>query len=48
VSVSVGTAVGRCGRPTSMPLDEPPLLRNAHDGLGMTVVVVDRPEKWTH
>jgi hypothetical protein len=28
--------------------DAPPSLRDAQDGLGMTVVVVDRPEKWTH
>jgi hypothetical protein len=41
VSVSVGTAVGRCGRPTFMLWDEPPSLRDAQDGLGMTVVAVD-------
>jgi hypothetical protein len=47
VSVSVGTAVGRCSRPsrcgwpTSTSWDEPPLLRDAQDGLGMTVVAVD-------
>jgi hypothetical protein len=41
-------AVGRCGRPTSMSWDEPPSLRDAEDGLGMAVVVVDRPERWTH
>jgi hypothetical protein len=43
-----GMAVGRCGRPTSKPLDEPPSLGDAQDALGMTVVVVDRPERWTH
>jgi hypothetical protein len=54
VSVSVGTTVARCGRPsrfgrpTSMPWDELPLLRDAQDGLGMTVLAVDRPESWTH
>jgi hypothetical protein len=38
----------RCGRPTSKLWDEPPLLGDAHDGLGMMVVAVDRPERWTH
>jgi hypothetical protein len=53
-SVSAGMAVGRCGqpsrcsRPTSMLWDEPPSLRDAQDGLGMTVVAVDQLEKWTH
>jgi hypothetical protein len=48
VSVSAGTMVGRSGRPTSKPWDEPPSLSDAQDGLGMTVVAVDRPERWTH
>jgi hypothetical protein len=54
VSVSVGTTVGmcgrpsRCGRPTSMLWDEPPSLRDAQDGLEMAVVAVDRPDKWAH
>jgi hypothetical protein len=48
VSVSVGTAVGRCGRPTSKLWDEPPSLSEALDGLGMMVVAVDWPERWTH
>jgi hypothetical protein len=49
-----GMAVGRCdrpsrcGRPTSKPWDEPPLLGDTQDCLGMTVVAVGRPEKWTH
>jgi hypothetical protein len=53
-SVSVGTTVGRCGRPsrcgrpTSKPWDEPPSLSDTQDGLGMTVVAVDRPKRWTH
>jgi hypothetical protein len=53
-SVLVGMSVGRCGRPsrcsrpTSKPYDELPSLSDAQDGLGMTVVVVDRPERWTH
>jgi hypothetical protein len=38
----------RCGRPTSKPWDELPSLGDAKDALGMTVVVVDRPERWTH
>jgi hypothetical protein len=52
-SVLAGMAVGRCGRPsrcgrpTSKPWDEPPSLGDAQDALGMTVVVVDRPERWT-
>jgi hypothetical protein len=51
VSVSVGTAVGmcgrpsRCGRPSSMLWDEPLSLRDAQDGLGMTVVAVDQPKR---
>jgi hypothetical protein len=48
VSVLVGMTVGRCGRPTSKPSDEPPSLGDDQDGLGMTVVVVDQPERWTH
>jgi hypothetical protein len=54
VSVLAGMAVGRCGwpsrcgQPTSKLRDEPPLLSDAQDGLGMTVVAVDRPEWWTH
>jgi hypothetical protein len=54
VSVLADMAVGRCGRPsscgcpTSKPWDEPPSLNDAQDGLGMTVVAVDRPERWTH
>jgi hypothetical protein len=47
-SVLAGMAVGRCGRPTSKPWDEPPSLGDTQDGLGMTVVAVDRPERWTH
>jgi hypothetical protein len=53
-SVLVGIAVGRCGRPsrcgrpTSKPWDEPPSPSDARDGLGMTVVVVDWPKRWTH
>jgi hypothetical protein len=54
VSVSPGMVVGRCvwpsrcGRPTSMPWDEPPSLRDVEDCLGMRVVAVVRPDKWTH
>jgi hypothetical protein len=54
VSVLAGMAVRRCGRPswcgqpTSKPWDELPSLGDALDALGMTVVVVDRPERWTH
>jgi hypothetical protein len=48
VSVSAGIVVGRCGRPTSKPWDKLPSPRDAQDGLGMTVVVVDQPERWTH
>jgi hypothetical protein len=53
-SVLAGMAVGRCGQPsrcgwsTSMPWDESPSLGDAQDALGMTVVAVDRPERWTH
>jgi hypothetical protein len=53
-SVLAGMAVGRWGqpsrycRPTTKPWDKPPLLGDAHDGLGMTVVAVDLPERWTH
>jgi hypothetical protein len=47
-SVLVGMAVGRCGRPTSKLWNEPPSLGDAQDALGMTVVAVDRPERWTH
>jgi hypothetical protein len=49
-----GMAVGRCGRPSrcgrpaSKPWDELPSLGDTQDGLGMTVVAVDRPERWTH
>jgi hypothetical protein len=54
VSVLAGMADGRCvqpsrcGRPTSKLWDELPLLGDAQDALGMTVVAVDRPERWTH
>jgi hypothetical protein len=47
-SVLAGLAVGRCGRPTSKPWDESPSLGDTQDALGMTVVAVDRPERWTH
>jgi hypothetical protein len=47
-SVLAGMAVGRCGRSTPKPWDELPLLGDAQDALGMTVVAVDRPERWTH
>jgi hypothetical protein len=47
-SVLAGMAVGRCGWPTFKPWDEPPSLGDAPDALGMTVVVVDQPERWTH
>jgi hypothetical protein len=53
-SVLVGMAVGRCdrpsrcARPTPKPWDEPPSLGDAQDALGMTVVAVDQPERWTH
>jgi hypothetical protein len=53
-SVFDGMAVGRCvrtsrcGRPTSKSWDEPASLGDTHDGLGMTIVVVDRPQRWTH
>jgi hypothetical protein len=36
-------AVGKCARPTSKLWDEPPLLGDTQDALGMTVVAVDRP-----
>jgi hypothetical protein len=39
-SVLAGMAVGRCGRSTSKPWDEPPSLGDAQDALGMTVVAV--------
>jgi hypothetical protein len=53
-SVLAGMAVGRCdrpsrcGRPTSKLWDEAPSVGDAQDVLGMTVVAVDRPERWTH
>jgi hypothetical protein len=53
-SVLASMAVGRCSwpsrcsRPTSKPWDEPPSLGDAQDALGMMVVAVDRPERWTH
>jgi hypothetical protein len=47
-SILVGMEVGRCGRPTSMWWDEPLSLGHTQDGLGMTVVAVDRPKRWTH
>jgi hypothetical protein len=47
-SVSTGMAVRRCGRPYPESCDEPPSLRDAEDCLGMTVVAVDQPERWTH
>jgi hypothetical protein len=53
-SVLARMAVGRCGRPsrcgrpTSKLWDEPPSLGDDQDALGMTVVAVDRPERWTH
>jgi hypothetical protein len=28
--------------------DEPPSTKDAQDGLGITVVVVDRLERWAH
>jgi hypothetical protein len=52
-SVLADMAVGRCSRPsrcdrpTSKLWDEPPSIGDAQDALGMTVVVVDRPERWT-
>jgi hypothetical protein len=46
--VSPSMTVGRCGRPSSVPCDEPPLLRDAGDRLGMTVVAVEWLDKWTH
>jgi hypothetical protein len=48
VSVLANMVVGRCGRPTPKPWDEPCSLGDAQDALGMTVVAVDRPERWTH
>jgi hypothetical protein len=54
VLVLAGMVVGRCGRPsrcgrpTSKSWDEPSSLGDAQDALGMTVVAVDRPERWTH
>jgi hypothetical protein len=54
VSVLTGMVVGCCGRPsrcgwpTSKPWDELPSLGDAQDALGMTVVAVHRPERWTH
>jgi hypothetical protein len=47
-SVLAGMAVGRCGRPSmcGRPTSKP--LGDAQDGLGMTVVAVDRHERWTH
>jgi hypothetical protein len=53
-SVLAGMAAGRCGRPsrcgqpTCKSWDEPPSLGDSQDALGMTVVAVDRPERWTH
>jgi hypothetical protein len=53
-SVLAGMAVGRCGwpsrcsRPTSKPWYELPSLGDAQDALGMTVVAVDQPKRWTH
>jgi hypothetical protein len=47
-SVLAGMAVGRCGRPTSKLWDEPPSRGDAQNALGMMVVTVDRPERWTH
>jgi hypothetical protein len=52
--VLAGMAVGRCDRssrcvwPYPEPCDEPPSLGDAQDCLGMTVVAVDRRERWTH
>jgi hypothetical protein len=46
--VLASMAVGRCGKPTSKLWDEPPSPSDAQDGLGITVVAVDRPERWTH
>jgi hypothetical protein len=48
VSVFVGMAVGRCGRPTPKPWDELSSLGDAQDALGMTVVAVDRQDRWAH
>jgi hypothetical protein len=51
-SVLAGMAVGRCGRPsrcgrpTSKLWDESPSIGDAQDTLGMTIVAVDRPERW--
>jgi hypothetical protein len=47
-SVLAGMAVGMCGRAASKPWNEPPSLDDTEDALGMTVVVVDRLERWTH
>jgi hypothetical protein len=53
-SVSRGMTVRRWGRPSrggwpySVLCDEPPSLRDTCDCLGMTVVAVDKPDKWTH
>jgi hypothetical protein len=53
-SVLAGMVVGRCGRPskcgrpTYKPWDELPSLGDTQDALGMTVVAIDRPERWTH
>jgi hypothetical protein len=54
VSVLASMAVGRGGRAsrcdwlTSKLWDEPPSLGDAQDGHGMTVMAVDRLERWTH
>jgi hypothetical protein len=50
-SILAVMAVETCGRPSryGQPTwDEPPLLGDAQDCLGMTVVAVDRPERRTH
>jgi hypothetical protein len=47
-SVLAGMAIGRCVRPTLKPWDESPLLGDAQNGVGMTIVAVDRPERWTN
>jgi hypothetical protein len=47
-SVSVGSGGWEVRRPTPKPWDEPTSPSYAQDGLGMTVVAVDRPERWTH
>jgi hypothetical protein len=47
-SVLAGMTILRCGRPTPKPWDEPPSLGDIQDAIGMTVVAVHQPERWTH